>query len=155
MNLKYCDIRSEFQFVYFTITIIYIFIIMLIPIVLIFVCNLLIIMGIFYASKKRKLHLNESFSALRSRSTWEIFILYFLIYFILKVSNKKRNGSTIRRYNKNACINQYFKSVRFDEEVEMTGMAEINPITSIQDYSQTQSVALKNVLKKADYHKLV
>jgi hypothetical protein len=32
----------------------------------------------------------------------------------------------------------------------MTGMAEINPITSVQDYSQTQSVALKNVLKKAE-----
>ncbi len=70
MNLKYCDIRTEFQFVYFTITIIYIFIIMLIPIILIFVCNLFIIMSIFYASKKRKLHLNESFKSLtKTRST--------------------------------------------------------------------------------------
>ena len=67
LPLKYCDIRSNYQFSYFTITILYIFIVMLIPIVVIFVCNSLIIVRIVYASKQRKKLLNESYTALKSK----------------------------------------------------------------------------------------
>lgn len=57
-SIQYCDIKKEYSRAYFLLTIFYIALTMLIPIVVIFCCNILIIIYVLKAGKKREHMIN-------------------------------------------------------------------------------------------------